>query len=228
MKKIFLIAFIFVSANGMLFSQDSLLLLNGKILNGKITAINDTGVVIKGKGLFNKHKYVYNDELFAVKSGLTETIVYVPDSFGNESFSVEQMRWYIKGQQNARKNYHAPLATAGGFLAGSAGALLGFWGMTTVPISYVFLAGIKTPECKLTEEPNEVIMQLARQSGEYSYGKTNMNVINSVTYPDESLRECYKYGYESAAKDKKIKNTVKGSVVGMIAVFAGSFILFGL
>jgi Zn ribbon nucleic-acid-binding protein len=228
MKKIFLIAFILVSASSMLYPQDSLLLLNGKMLNGKITAINDTGVVIKGYGLFNKHKYVYKDELFSVKNGLTETIVYIPDSFGKESFSVEQMRWFIKGQQEARKNYHAPLATAGGFLAGSTGALLGFWGMTTVPASYVFLAGIKTPECKLIEETYEIAPRLASQSGGYSFEKSKMKVRYCDNIPDEKLKECYEYGYESAAKDKKIKNAVKGTVAGIVAVFAGTIILFGL
>ena len=42
---------------------------------------------------------------------------------------------------------------------------------------------------------------------------------------NESIVPYYKYGYETAAKDKKIKNAIRGSIVGFVALVVTSYIM---
>lgn len=223
MKSLSLIIMLIISGQCLIFSQDSLLLLNGKYLTGQIKDINDTIICFRSNGLVSSNKFLYKDELFSVKQGVEEFILYKPDTSDLRSYTVEQMSFFIKGQQDARKSYHAPFATAGGFLAGATGAFMGFWGMTTIPATYVFLTGIKTPKCNLNPELKEIMIY--DQSPHLVYGKSNNVFFIATELNDIENIECYKLGYKTAAKDKKIKNAVFGSITGMLTVFAATLIL---
>lgn len=204
-------------------SQDTLVLLDGKTVTGEIIFTKDYEISMVSHGKFYKTEHTYyKDEIFSVSRGLTKTILYTPDSSAEKRFSVVQMAAFIEGLKDGRKNYHAPLATIGGFATGATGGFFGFWGMT-IPAAYVFAAGIKTP--KLEMEMPVLTNEIAIMPEPKTIGLKYTSVNKESAVCEESTIPYYKYGYETAAKDKKIKNAIFGSVAGFVSLAITSYIL---
>jgi hypothetical protein len=205
------------------YSQDTLVLLSGRTITGEITFVKENEILLVSKGrLFNNEQNFYNDEIYSVSRGITNTVLYTQDSAAGKIFSVDQMAAFIEGQKDARKNYHAPLATIGGFATGVTGGFFGFWGIT-IPASYVFIAGIKTPKLETQNQMPENIKVISKIPEAKQYGLKYIVIDNEIY--EESVVPYYKYGYEIAAKDKKIKNAIGGSIAGFVALVVTSYIL---
>jgi len=204
-------------------SQDTLTLLNGKPVIGNITSTNDIGISITCKGLlFKSQKVFYKDEIYSMKKGQKETILYSENQVEGNLFNSEQMKYFINGLKDGRKNYHAPLATIGGLATGLAGGVFGFWGIT-IPSTYVLITGLKTPHLKLDDIPIEEPVY-ADGSNTQGYGLKFHSQIETKQNEDKNST-CYTYGWETAAKDKKIKNALRGSIIGFFALVATSYLL---
>ncbi|PKP21741.1 MAG: hypothetical protein CVU05_06080 [Bacteroidetes bacterium HGW-Bacteroidetes-21] len=211
---------------GCLLSQDTLTMLDGKTITGSIVQKNDTGIIITTQGFFaKKQKRIYNDEVFSIHNAIEETIIYKQDTADINSFNVGQMSYFIQGMNDGRKNYHSPLSTIGGFVSGATGGIFGFWGLA-IPSTYVFIAGAKTPKYKIKvtyNEDSDIIATTHKNSTGYGFAY-NAKVPNELK-KDVSYYDCYKNGYQEAAKDKKIKNAIYGSVIGVISFIAGSYLI---
>lgn len=103
------------------FGQDRILLMNGQELKGRVLGQSTLQVryleTHKGSLLERQEP---TESVFSVTDSVgKETIWYFHDpSFGNE-LTVDQMRWYIKGEQDARIGYKPRAAVWGGFLLGA-------------------------------------------------------------------------------------------------------------
>lgn len=204
-------------------SQDTILLLTGKTFFGQITEITNNYVRIRTERFhINQSKLIYNDELFSFNKNNKETILYKPDSISGTSFSQMEMSYFIKGLQSGKKNYHAPLATIGGFAAGLTGGAFGFWG-TIIPSSYVFITGIRTPKINTYIQGDNNIA-IPENKTNLNYGLKYTSSINVVPTDINNYSSFYESGYRVSAKDKKIKNSIKGSVIGLAAFIAASLI----
>ncbi len=207
------------------YSQDTLVLLSGKTITGEITFAKEKEISIISKGFLSDKEYsFYKDELFSVSRGFTKTVLYAQDITGENKFSVEQMEAYINGLNDGRKYYHTPVTTIAGFVTGATGGFFGFWGMT-IPAAYVFAAGIKTPELETPFLIPVNVKVIAEAPEAKQYGLSFTTIDNYKSTDEESIIPYYKYGYETAAKDKKIKNAIFGSVAGFVALAVTSYIL---
>lgn len=221
-KIVILAMFVLVISNA--FSQDSLFLLSGKSYAGQISEISKTYIRIwNNRSIFNSSKLIYNDEIYSFIKNNQTTILYKPDSNSGLVFSTIEMSYFIKGLQDGKKQYQAPLATMGGFVAGAAGGIFGFWG-TVIPSSYVFITGIKNPKINMVF-PTEESIVITENPKKEVYGLQN-TIKPEITPTDEQIYyPYYQYGYEISAKDKKIKNAIKGSIIGFVTFIATSLIV---
>jgi hypothetical protein len=181
----------------MIFSQkgnDTILFING---NSVITTITDTtnGLISfinlkKSK----KIKTVDNDRIFSITNSKGEEIVYVYDTLIGNELTVDEMRYYIRGEQDARK----VIKGRGGFwtnLLLSAGA--GTTGSFLTPIAPFAVAGLLgLPKVKIEEE--------------------------TVSNPEYLNHDTYKMGYEHEGRRKRKIKALFGGCIGL-AVGLGTF-----
>lgn len=108
-------------------AQDSILLMNGQTIEAKV--IGQSTLEVRylertRKGLRERAEPTAN--VFSVSDSLgRERIWYFHDTIVGNDLTVDQMRWYIKGEQDAREGYKPWLPLLGGFVVG-AGATAGF------------------------------------------------------------------------------------------------------
>jgi len=105
--------------------QDHILLMNGQTLEGRVLGQSTLEVryqVPKGARLIERTEPT--ESVFSVTDSLgKERVWYFMDTvFGND-YSVDQMRWLIKGEQDARQGYRPLWPMLGGFAVG-AGAVI--------------------------------------------------------------------------------------------------------
>ncbi len=162
-RKLLLLASIFifgVQAHG----QDTLVLINGRVIpvlsvdfqeyrvayrkvpkgGEQITSspASENGVVKKKKSKFRTMDPL---RIFSVKySDGTERVIYRPDSLDPMEFTQDQMRLFIKGEQDADKYYKNNFNKGLGFGLGAGAGLLGFYGLAVPPL-YATIMGSFTP-----------------------------------------------------------------------------------
>lgn len=117
-------------------AQDTVLLLNGDVLKGKVSA--DMGDFYRIDILSrNKFQTVAVDKLdiFSIlEQGKPEKVIYKVDSTQGNDFTVSQMRDFMQGERQARLRYKPVLPMIGGVLIGAAGPAIGFWGLALAPV----------------------------------------------------------------------------------------------
>jgi hypothetical protein len=92
-----------------LFCQDTLLLMNGRELVCK--HLSDSGLVMyfdipKRSGKSRIVRF-HRNEVFSVRSGGIERLIYDQDPMSENFYSVDEMRFYMAGERDARENFHA-------------------------------------------------------------------------------------------------------------------------
>ncbi len=102
-------------------AQDKINLMNGQILEARVLGQSSLEIryeVKRGDRLIQREEPT--DGVFSVVDSLgKEKVWYFMDTvFGNE-LSVPQMRWYLKGERDARKGYKPWGPMIGGFLLGA-------------------------------------------------------------------------------------------------------------
>lgn len=157
---IFFFLFIFLGSDA-LKAQDKILLLNGAEVDCKILA--DTGYVIvfevtKRNGKI-KQKTANRGEIFSYTNEGQETIVYELDTlFGENFYSVPEMRSFIAGQYDGRNNFKARHIAVIGVLSCGTIAYLGGDGFITAvapPLAFTlcqFIGKVKIREKTMTNK----------------------------------------------------------------------------
>jgi hypothetical protein len=185
-------------------AQDTLLLMNGRTLDCRIVADSGTVFVFElakknGKVKVNE---VHKSEVFSVKKqGQEEEVLYTPNALIGDIYAVEEMRFYMAGENDARNNYTAwPTFIVGFALCGTA-SYLGEEGLilSIVP-PLVYTAAQLIPKIKIREE-----------------------TISDMSY---QYNDFYADGYEPPARTRKIIRALQGSYAGAAAGLA-AFILIG-
>jgi hypothetical protein len=214
-KLLFLSTFWILCQNA--FAQDTITLINGRVIPvlnvdfqeyriayrkipKESTKIADTlnGQVTKAK---KKSKLRTMDpyRVFSVKfRDGSERIIYQPDSLDPMEFSQEQMRLFIKGEQDAAKYYKNNLNKGIGFGLGVASGFLGFYGLAGPPI-YSTIMGSFTPNLN-----NRLKRQNELENTRITLDKTVKPVMPAAAESDAQILKDYDLSlkkYESAEKD---------------------------
>jgi hypothetical protein len=203
MRRLFLLSVVLLCAVSTAAAQDTLLLMNGRDL--PCTIVEDSGTVFltlirrpSGRIIFREiHK---NDVFSVTKSGEKERVLYLQDEMLGNVYSVDEMRFYLAGENDARQHFSAWPTFAVGF-ALCAGASL--WGgdgyMTAVgpPVVYTMVQLI--PKIKIREK--------------------------TMSHPEYKYNDMYADGYEPPARTRKLSRAMEGGFLGS-AVGVACWLLF--
>lgn len=187
-----------------LHSQDTLLLMNGRALHCNILA--DSGTVFtfewaKKNGKIKIHE-IHKSEVFSVtKEGGQEEILYSPNLLMGDIYEIEEMRFYMAGENDARNNFTAwPTFIVGFALCGTV-SYLGEEGLLLTvipPLAYTAIQLI--PKIKIKE-----------------------STISDMSY---QYNDFYADGYEPPARSRKVIRALEGAYAGAAAGLT-AYLLFG-
>jgi hypothetical protein len=124
------------------------------------------------------------------------------DTADETQYSEEEMREYIYGQQDARKNYKVTLPV---IVGGGVSALVAFWAGTYK--SALVLTGPLA---------GTIAGSVAKGNTPKKEDARNEKILASAAYIE---------GYRKGARSKKVIRTIASSIVGMVVGGAAGFIV---
>lgn len=194
-----LILFVLLLIVGKAFPQtgkDTILLLNGNTVIA--TIIDTTGGVtsIKNPKSDKKNNLIENDRIFSITNEKGEHILYVYDTVIGNEFTVDEMRYFIKGEQDAEKGFKARGAFYGNLALGAAAGVTGYFLCPIPPFAFISLSGL--PKVKIKKE--------------------------TVSNLDYLKQDSYLMGYERVARKKRKMKSLLGGGIGL-GVGLGTFFI---
>ena len=189
LKRFAFFLFLFSGSSFITNAQDTIVLLSGKT----IIAIGiEVGMysVTYHKTDAGKQKRISPDEVFSIiHIDGTERIIYQRDSLEEgDDYTVEQMRMFIRGEQDAMKYYKNNSNKIAAFACGVGISYFGFYGIVG-PAIYSTLIGSFSPDMEKQKVSDP-----------------------SLIHVDE-----YKDGYQRKARDKKIVQSIFYGLAGFAA-----------
>ena len=201
MPRFILLLFVLISFH--VSAQDTLLLMNGREMNCRILA--DTGTVfefelVKPNGKVKLRELHKNDVFSVKKAGQQEVILYAQDELLGDIYSIDEMRFYLAGENDARENFSAWPTFAVGFALCTGISLWGGDGYITAvgpPILYTMIQLV--PKIKIREK--------------------------TMSHPEYKYNDIYADGYEPPARSRKLFRALSGSFAGSATGVALWFLL---
>lgn len=127
-------------------SQDVLTLYNGRKIYTKIVEVNTEYIIYKHfTDIKERNKSVLLVRIFAIESGGVEEVLYRPDPLDPELFTVEQMRMFIKGEQEAMRFYDSDATKIVSVVVGAASGYFGFFYGLIGPPLFTTIVGSFSP-----------------------------------------------------------------------------------
>lgn len=196
--RVFLLCVV-VLISRVVFSQtapDTVLLLNGSMVVS--TVLDTTGGVtaIKNPKHPEKNDLIENDRIFSITNASGEHVLYVFDSLQGNEFTVDEMRYFIKGEQDADKGFKAHGSFYGNLAIGALSGVTGYFLCPIPPFLFVSLTGI--PKVKIKKE--------------------------TVSNLDYLKQDAYLMGYERVARKKRKMKSLLGGGIGL-GVGLGTFFI---
>lgn len=175
-------------------SADTLTLLNGKVIIGNIKNSLGDAIVINPLKKPKTLLIIDNDRIFSIVTNKKEKLFYTKDSSQGNDFTIEEMRYYIYGEQHALKTVKSNGFLVDNMVVGIAGGLTGSF-LSPIPV-FAFMAFTGLPKVKV---------------------KTK-NMAN----PAYVEQPTYVMGYESVARKKRKLQSLIGGGIGL-GIGLGSF-----
>lgn len=175
---------------------DHVLLMNGQELEVNVIGQSTLEVrymVATGRGL--KERSEPTTSVFSVTDTLgRERIWYFHDSLFGNDLTVEQMRWFIKGEQDARNGYKPIWPVLGGFVLG-AGLTIGLdLEVNSLAVPPVYAGLMALPRVFIT--PGSI-------RDEHMVGN-----------------EFYAYGYSKVGRSRRVTRSLMSTAAGVIVGLA--------
>lgn len=191
--------------SGGLFAQtpepmDTVFLMSGKTVTGMVkdTSNEKLKILIPKKGKL-KPDFIDQDLIFSVKYRTgDEKVFYVQDTLFGNYYTPNEIRYYLHGERDARKNYHCRLWIAGGFVLGYGAGLFHSPIMLAVPFGY----------------------------SSASAGFRVKIRPGSISNPDYLRYDTYLMGYEKVARQKRFMRTLVSGAIGFACGFATTSIMY--
>jgi len=195
---------VFVTAGSTIFAQDQLIMMSGSVIDCKVIAqdkvfIEYERVTRNGKV---KQQSVSRYEVFSIlhEDG-TETVLYQADNAQFNDYTVDQMRAYVNGELDARKNYKGGKSAF--WIGLGVGAFSGYAGQA----NFLWTFGTPLVLSSASYIPNIRIREEAMSDTNYKFDND------------------YALGFERVSRTKLVMGTLKGSALGS-AIGTASFLLF--
>ncbi len=195
MRPIFLL-FILLGAGRSLaqtpFYPDHILLMNGEIIDTRV--LGQSTLEIRylefGKNGRTKERAEPTESVFSVTDSLgRERVWYFVDTvFGND-MSLDEMRCFIKGEQDARSGYKPRWAMWGGFAFGAGATIAANLEMNSLFLPPLYAATMILPRVHVTR--------------------------GSLTDPTMEGNEDYAYGYSKVGKSKRVIRSLISTAAGV-------------
>lgn len=191
----YLIAALLLSFSINLMGQDHILKMSGHEFDGKIIEITDFEVIfdVTKKNEKTKELAFPRSDVFSIqREGQEEEVFYVQNEFLGDEFTVQEMRIFIAGEQDALAGYDPRPTHYVGLLVGIGAGVYSQGGIIlplVVPVGYTLLQTL--PTIKIREE--------------------------TIQDPKHKFNEIYALGYEGVARSRKILGGLKGSAIGVAA-----------
>lgn len=204
LSSILFILFAFVANTG--FSQtgnDTILFINGNTIITTVTEIIKSTDTTNGFINFinpkktKKIKTVNEEQVFSITNSKGEELIYKYDTLAENEFTIEEMRYYIRGEQDAAKVIKGKGGFATNLIVSAAAGVTGSFLSPLVPFVAVGLLGIL--KVKIKE--------------------------GSVSNPEYLKHEAYLQGYENEGKRKRKISTFLGGGIGLILGIIGTSIV---
>jgi hypothetical protein len=109
-------------------SQDVLTLYNGRKIYTKIVEVNSEFIVYKhSTDIKERNKSIVLARVFSIESQGKEEVLYKPDQLDPDLFTMDEMRMFIKGEQEAMRFYDSDALKIVSIAAGVASGYFGFF-----------------------------------------------------------------------------------------------------
>jgi len=207
MRALILLAVVLFAASGAAqltpLKLDRILLMNGQIIEARVLGQSTFEVRYEelGRNGKRKERAEPTESVFSVTDSLgKERIWYFQDTvFGNE-LSVQEMRWFIKGEQDARIGYKPRIATWGGFLLGAGASIALNLEVNALFLPPVYAGAMALPRVHVTR--------------------------GSLTDPYLEGEPNYAYGYAKVGRTKRVLRSLLSTAAGIaVGVSVRQFII---
>ncbi len=158
--------------------------------------------VIEYYNLKGKAKLKNTYDIFSITDAQkNEKVFYTKDLEIGNDFEIEQMREFLEGKSDARITYNGQWFLIGGIAAGSAAVFIPSLttasatipvGQILLPVGYIIVGGNTTKSFK----------QIEKQ------------------IPEHKNDDFYKMGYQKGVQEKRLRNTLIGTSIGVVAGLA--------
>lgn len=192
-----LILFLFISLAAKAQADQEIMMMSGSVIQGKVTGQDSVYLYydhFKRSGK-SKSKKLDLERVFSINgpSGEEKVIYYMDTAVGNY-FSVDEMRFYIKGEQDAMRHYRGNWSLLVGvpLTAGLSYVLVPTPLPFAVPFAYLVATGIP----------------------KYKIPKDRIESSDLITEP------AYVLGFERVARNKRLFKSLAAGMIGTAAGFA--------
>jgi len=202
-------------------SQDKIILLTGKVLEGKVISYDEAFLqytyMKRGK---SKTDMLERYRIYStIDDSKMETILYVQDSTVGNFMTQPEMKLFIEGEQDAIKNYRCPGYNTTGFLFGLG---ISFIDTYRKQDGEPFFNGFFRSEPGILHFASPFLYPVLA-------GLPPVTIrINDVTNRNNLMQEPYLEGFERVAKQKRrfggLEYSALGSASGIVLYFLGKLI----
>ncbi len=163
-------------------AQDTIVLLSGKTIIAKGVEVGMYSVTYH-RLKDNKQKRINPDHVFSIRhADGTERIVYDRDSIEEgEDYTIDQMRMFVHGEQDAIQYYKNNTNKIGAFVFGAGISYLGFYGIVG-PGIYSTVIGSFSPDMSKQKISNPALLNVDEFKEGYVRKAREKNTVNSIYY----------------------------------------------
>lgn len=220
MKKVLICLFVLIIYTPN-FAQDKILLLTGKVLEGKVLSYDEAFLqytYMKRKEL--KTDMIERYRIYSTTDSLNkETVLYLQDSTVGNFMTQPEMKLFIDGERDALKNFRARGFNTTGFLFGLGISLIDTYRKQD---GEPFFNGFFRSEPGILHFASPFVYPIIA-------GLPPVTIrINDVTDRNNLLQEPYLEGFERVGKQKRrfggLAFSAAGSAAGIVLYFLGKLI----
>lgn len=127
-------------------SQDVLILYNGRKIYTKIVEVNPQYIIYKHfSDIKERNKSILVARVFSIESNGKEEVLYKPDSMDPDLFTLDEMRMFIRGEQEAMRFYDSDALKITSIVFGIASGYFGFFYGLIGPPLFTTVVGAFSP-----------------------------------------------------------------------------------